>query len=126
MIVLDTTALLFWTLDPDRLSVKAKETIDLADRLIISSISVWEIGLKVYHGKLQIPLPIRHYAQRLQIIASLEIRDVDVAIWLANLALDWPRRDPADPTIVATAQLLGCPLVTSDRVIAAFYEDAVW
>jgi PIN domain nuclease of toxin-antitoxin system len=126
MIVLDTSALLYWTLDPNRLSVKAKETIDLADRLVISSISVWEIGLKVYHGKLQIPLPIRHYAERLQILDRLEIRDVDVTIWLANLALEWPHRDPADRTIVATAQLLDCPLVTSDRVIAAFYEDAVW
>ena len=126
MIVLDTSALLYWTLDPDRLSVKARETIDLADRLVISSISVWEIGLKVYRGKLQIPMSIGHYAESLQILDRLDIRDVDVTVWLANLDLEWHHRDPADRTIVATAQLLGCPLVTSDRVIASFYENAVW
>ncbi len=126
MIVLDTSALLYWTLDPDRLSVKARETIDLADRLVISSISVWEIGLKVHRGRLQIPLSIGHYAESLQLLDRLDIRDVDVTVWLANLALEWHHRDPADRTIVATAQLLGCPLVTSDRVIASFYENAVW
>jgi PIN domain nuclease of toxin-antitoxin system len=126
MIVLDTSALIYWTLDPDRLSGKAKEAIDGDYKMAINSISVWEIGLKVKHGKLQLPLSIAKYADKLQHLDRLEIIDVDVSIWLENLALEWEHRDPADRTIVATAQLLGCPLVTSDRAIASFYKDTIW
>ena len=126
MIVLDTSALLFWTLDPDRLSERAAKTILEADSIVISSISIWEIGLKVKRGKLQIPISIDRFADRLQHLDGLEIRDVDVPTWLQNLALRWEHRDPADRTIVATAQQLGCPLVTSDREIASFYDSIIW
>lgn len=126
MIVLDTSALLFWTLDPDRLSERAARTILEADSIVISSISIWEIGLKVKRGKLQIPLSIDRYADRLQRLERLEIRDVDVLTWLQNLALRWEHRDPADRTVVATAQQLGCPLIASDREIASFYEKTIW
>ena len=126
MIVLDTSALIYWTLDPDHLTENARETIRQADKIVISSMSVWEIGLKVKRLKLVIPIPINHYAERLNRLDRLVIQDVTVNTWLENLALEWDHRDPADRTIVATAQLFGCPLVTSDREIAAFYEDTVW
>jgi len=126
MVVLDTSALLYWTLDPDQLSLTARRTIEQADRLVISSISVWEIALKVKRGKLDIPLSIIDYAERLQRLETLEILPVDVQTWLENLGLDWEHRDPADRTIVAIATRLACPLVTSDRVVADFYRETIW
>ena len=126
MVVLDTSALLYWTLDPDQLSLAARRTIEQADRLVISSISVWEIALKVKRGKLDIPLSIIDYAERLQRLETLEILSLDVQTWLENLDLDWEHRDPADRTIVAIATRLACPLVTSDRVVADFYRETIW
>jgi PIN domain nuclease of toxin-antitoxin system len=126
MIVLDTSALLYWTLDPDQLSANAKKVIEQADQILISSISVWEIGLKVKRKKLVIPLPISEYADRLQRLTSLEILPVDVRTWLDNLDLPWEHRDPADRTIVALATRFGCALVTSDRVMADFYQETIW
>ncbi len=126
MVVLDTSALLYWTLDPDQLSLAARRTIEQTDRLVISSISVWEIALKVKRGKLDIPLSIIDYTERLQRLETLEILPVDVQTWLENLDLDWEHRDPADRTIVAIATRLACPLVTSDRVVADFYRETIW
>jgi PIN domain nuclease of toxin-antitoxin system len=126
MVVLDTSAVLYWTLDPERLSSAARRAIEDADRLVISSISVWEIGLKVKRGRLTIPLSISEYADRLERLGRLEILPVDMRTWLENLALNWGHRDPADRTIVAMARLLGCPLIASDRTIAEFYEETVW
>lgn len=126
MVVLDTSALLFWTLEPTRLSVKAAREVDASDRRLVSSISLWEIGIKVARGKLRLPLPVRDYARRLGTLEAVEILPVDLETWLANLDLPWEHRDPADRTIVATAQLRGCPLVTSDSTILAYYPDAVW
>ncbi len=126
MVVLDTSALLFWTLDPVQLSALANLTIEKADRLIVSSISIWEIALKVKRGKLDLPLSISDYVERLDRLERLEILSVDVRTWLDSLELDWDHRDPADRTIVAIAGRLDCPLVTSDRVISGFYQKTVW
>jgi PIN domain nuclease of toxin-antitoxin system len=126
MVVLDTSALLYWTLDPEQLTSAARQAIEDADRLVVSSISVWEIGLKVKRGKLTIPLSINEYVDRLQRLDRLKIVSVDVRTWLENLDLAWEHRDPADRTIVATARLLGCPLVASNRRVAAFYDETIW
>jgi PIN domain nuclease of toxin-antitoxin system len=126
VIVLDTSALLYWTLDPAQLSPAASDAINHADRILMSSISVWEIGLKVKHQKLEIPLSIEKYADRLQNLDRLEILPVDVQTWLDNLDLPWEHRDPADRTIVALAKRFNCPLVTSDRVIANYYTETLW
>jgi PIN domain nuclease of toxin-antitoxin system len=126
MIVLDTSALLYWTLDPAQLTQSAQQAIDQDERIVISSISVWEIALKVKRGKLKIPLTITDYAERLQKLNGLEILAVDVQNWIENLDLPWEHRDPADRTIVALAKRFDCPLVTSDRVIAYFYSKTIW
>ena len=126
MVVLDTSTLLYWTLDPAQLSIKANQSIDQADQILISSISIWEIALKVKRGRLVIPITITDYTERLQTVETLEIRPVDVQNWLDNIDLPWEHRDPADRTIVALAASLDCPLITSDQVIADYYPKAMW
>ena len=126
MVVLDTSALLFWTLHRERLSEAASVAISEADRMLVSSISIWEIGIKVARGRLSIPLSVSEYAERLERIARVEVIPVDTETWLAGLELAWDHRDPADRTIVATAALNECPLVTSDRAMRNFYSRAVW
>ena len=125
MIVLDTSALIFWTLDRERLS-EAAAAIAEADRILVSSISIWEIGIKVSRGGLSIPLTVQEYADRLIQVDRVELLPVDTATWLKNVELEWAHRDPADRTIVAVALLHSCPLVTSDRAIRGFYPDAIW
>jgi PIN domain nuclease of toxin-antitoxin system len=126
MIVLDTSALIFYTLDPAQLSLKAARTIAQADRILLSSISIWEVGLKVKRGKLVLPMSIGEYVDRLVQLERLEILAVDVQNWLDNLALDWEHRDPADRAIVALARRHDCPLVSSDHTIAAYYSKTIW
>lgn len=125
-LVLDSGALLYWTLDPERLTAPAAEAIAQARQITVSAISIWEIGLKAKQGKLELPLSIHAYVDRLKRLERLQIEAVTVEVWLENLALNWAHRDPADRTIVATAVLAGCPLVSSDRVIQAFYQQTVW
>lgn len=126
MIVLDTSALIRWTSDPDALSTAATRAIGDSKQIIVSSMSIWEIALKMKLGKLALPTSAREFAARLAHVRNVEIVPVDTETWLRNVALDWDHRDPADRTIVATADLRGCPLVTSDRRIRAFYARTVW
>ena len=73
MIVLDTSALVFWTLDRDRLSRTAAQAIADADRIILSSISIWEIGIKAKKEKLFIPISIQEFTDKLEQIDRLDI-----------------------------------------------------
>jgi len=126
MVVLDTSGLIYWTLDPGHLTPAAARAIDSANRILISAISIWEIGIKVKKGRLEIPLELKDYVKRLKTVDKIEIVAVDENMWIANLELDWSHRDPADRTIVATAQWFACPLVTSDAMILAYYPQAIW
>lgn len=126
MIVLDTSALLYWVAGSDMLSALAANAIDDSDQIIISSISLWEIGWKMKQGKLELPVSVREFASRLARVEKVEIAAVDAEIWLRNVELEWEHRDPADRTIVATADLRGCPLLTSDARMRAFYRLARW
>ena len=126
MVVLDTSALIYWTLDQDGLTEAARKAIEDSEKVVASSISVWEIALKVKRSKLEIPLSVADYVDRLQRIKILEILPVDVQTWLDNLDLEWDHRDPADRTIVAVATRLDCLLISSDRVIVDFYPNTVW
>lgn len=126
MVLLDTSALIFWTLDRDRLSNAAAQAIADAGRIALSAISIWEIGIKVKKEQLVIPLSIREFTNRLEQVDRIEILPVCGRTWIRNVELDWDHRDPADRTIVATARLNACPIVTSDEVIRAYYSQTVW
>jgi len=128
MVVLDTCALLWWTLSPSSLSPTAARTCEKiqSEGAFISSISIWEIGIKQQRGKLDLAGSLRSYVDRLHALGSIEIIPVDENIWLQNLDLDWENRDPADRTIVATAMLKNLPIVTKDQVISDFYEQVIW
>ena len=126
IVLLDTSALLFYAADPGRLTPKASEAIDSADKLMVSSISFWEIGLKHKTGKLELPLDLEPFVERLSYAREIQILPVDLQIWMGNIHLDWSHRDPADRTIVATAQLISVPIITSDKRIQDFYPSTIW
>jgi PIN domain nuclease of toxin-antitoxin system len=127
-IVLDTSAVLRWTLQPDALSAEARRAIAdslAADVCYMSTISFWEIALKSRQGRLSIGLPIAEYVSRVARISGLSVLPVDTATWIHNVHLDWAHRDPADRTIVAIATMRRASIVTSDREIATFYRDTI-
>jgi PIN domain nuclease of toxin-antitoxin system len=129
VICLDTHALLWWALDPEQLSAHAAEVLADMERRggCVSSISIWELGVKVQRGKLELGMGIDELARRIKESACVELVPVDTTVWLKSLALPWDHRDPADRVIVATALLRGVPLLTKDAVMRGFAGVAcVW
>jgi len=85
-----------------------------------SAISIWELGVKIQRGKLELGISIEEFARRIQKSGIIELVPVDTATWLRSLALAWDHRDPADRVIVATAILQDVPLLTADAEIHRF------
>lgn len=125
-LLLDTSALLFWTLSPERLSAPATRAIGEAEARLISVVSLWEVALKHRKGALELPLPSREYVARLETAEKVEIVPLEQRVAVAGALLEWDHRDPADRWIVALAQQRNCAIVTSDERIRAFHKNTVW
>jgi PIN domain nuclease of toxin-antitoxin system len=129
MIVLDTHALLWWALDPERLSDAACTTLAEMERHggYASAISIWEIATKVKRAKLELPFSVEELVRRIEKGAIVELLAVDTTTWLRSVSLPWEHRDPADRVIVATALSRGVPLLTKDAAMHSYPEiRCIW
>ena len=128
-IVLDTCALIWWSLDPDKLSALAKQTCDQMDKDkcgLVSSISLWEVAVKTKNKKLDLGVALDTYLAALKRSDVVQIVLVNENTWIESVRLEWSHRDPADRVIVALAQSYQASLMTSDEKIRNFYSDVVW
>lgn len=127
-LVLDTCALLYWTLEPTRLSAAASaalERLGRGERLVLSSASIWEIALKHRAGRLDLGTTPEDYLRRLRRL-PVDIEPVSADLWLTSVGLDWEHRDPVDRLVVALAAERGASLLTSDDKIRAWYAGSLW
>ncbi len=123
---LDTCALLWHLFEPEKLSPKAFQAIEKSKELRISSISIWEIGVKLKNKSLSLPLKLEALSELCHQASNLILSPVDDRLWIQSLQLDWKHKDPADRVIVAEAKLNQASLVTSDKIIRAFYKKCIW
>ncbi|MFM8006829.1 MAG: PIN domain nuclease, partial [Dolichospermum sp.] len=68
-LVLDTCALIWWSLDPEQLSLlaqKACEQMEKDKNGLVASISIWEIAIKIKNKKLDLGISLEIYIKRLQ------------------------------------------------------------
>jgi PIN domain nuclease of toxin-antitoxin system len=91
------------------------------DGLGLSIISVWEVAKKHQHGKLELDRPLTEWIAVALKFPNVELLPLTREIVLDATALpDGFRSDPADEIIVATARVLGLPLLTADEKLCAY------
>ena len=126
MIIMDTCALLWQSFEPEKLSAKASKAIDSSQEILLSSISIWEVGIKLKSKKLSIPLKLSNYVERVKKVDRVRIIPADETTWVDSIDLAWDHTDPADRVIVATAKRLAIPIVTADKEMKKFYKKVIW
>ena len=123
MITLDTQAWVWWINDSSRLSETQRQAIsgNESDTIGVSVISCWEIAKLYEYGRLGLPSEISEWFNMALAYPGISLLNLtpEIAIESTRLPGDF-HRDPFDQMIVATARLLGCPLITTDREILRY------
>jgi PIN domain nuclease of toxin-antitoxin system len=120
-LLLDTQAYLWHVTDSQNLSQKAKELILNAESIHISTVSLWEVALKVRLGKLNANLDRSIATMELSGFHELPVFSRHAA-HVARLPLH--HGDPFDRMLIAQAIAEDLYLVTSDRHLSQ-YSDLV-
>lgn len=119
--VLDTHVLVWWVTDPDRLTPAMRAALDGAsaeDPLIVPDICLWEIATLVSLGRLRPQISLGEWLRRAVAPPLVTTQRITPEIAAEVAALpDTFHRDPGDRLIVATARVLGLPLLTMDARI---------
>ncbi len=125
MIILDTHTLIWWIDSPEKLSKKARKIIEKEKskekNILVSSISVFEIYLLIKKDKLTLANPPDLWLEKIETLPSVSFIPVNNEIAAESVKLtDFSHKDPADRMIVATAQIMGATLITSDKKIRSY------
>jgi PIN domain nuclease of toxin-antitoxin system len=125
--LLDTPALLWWLIDSDRLSARARSLIaDPATDLIWSAASSLELAIQFELGRITLPEPPRSLIPRVLRENGILPLEVTHAHALALGDLPPHHHDPFDRLLVAQAQLERLAVVSADGIFAAYGVERVW
>ncbi len=126
-LLLDTHVLLWWLVDSQRLSARARALIaDQRSQLFWSAASSWELAVKSALGRIQFQTPFRTVIPDVlqkQGIASLPVEQSH-AFQVAGLPL--LHRDPFDRMLVAQCQVEKLGLLSADSQLAEYEVDVLW
>lgn len=129
MIVLDTHAWIWLVDKPDLLGGAAEREIERADRIIVSTISCFEVARLASRGRLRLDRDPGAWIARASVEAVAHQEPVSSEIAVRAALLDQERfpGDPHDRIIYSTAVQHRAKLITRDAAITRFDpERAVW
>ncbi len=113
--LLDTCALIWLAMGGGRLSERAKQEIEEATAVYVSSISAFEIAYASARGRLELPCDAERWYYEVLDRHSLTEIPLSGKIAIASTKLPMVHKDPCDRFIIATAQLEDLTIVTADR-----------
>ncbi|MGK7886098.1 MAG: type II toxin-antitoxin system VapC family toxin [Crocosphaera sp.] len=119
-LLLDTHCWLWALSEPEKLNSQASDLIsDSANKIYLSTASIWELGIKAKLGKIQLPEPFETFVpNRLQVFQTIPLPiTASHAITAATLPLH--HKDPFDRMIIAQGQSENLAILSNDN---AFHD----
>lgn len=120
-LLLDTHVLL-WLIDGNpllgKLAVKAIDSTSREDRLLMSAITAWEIGMLARKKRITLHRDTLEWVYAALALPGIRLAPLAVEIAVGSNELPFEMHaDPADRILVATARHLGATLVTADQAL---------
>lgn len=99
-------------------SVRKLDDARKEDGLLVSAISVWEIGILHAKGRVQLSAPLRDWVNNALAPAGISLLPLDAETASESTLLPGePHGDPADRFLIAAARIKGVILATRDENI---------
>lgn len=128
-LLLDTHALLWYTLSDPQLSATAAASIlDPANEILVSPASFWEIAIKTSIGKLTLHQPYQDYVDVCMNTYQFMVLSIELPHLVGVAALPYPttHKDPFDRLLVAQALVENVPLISADPALDAYGLRRLW
>jgi PIN domain nuclease of toxin-antitoxin system len=121
LLLVDTHTLIWMVEEAPRLGAQTAEALNRAgweNRIAVSAITPWEIGLVVSKGRLQLGADVMEWIREALAKPGVQLAPLTPEIAVASTRLPFEMHaDPADRILVATARHLGATLVTADKAL---------
>ncbi len=121
LLLVDTHTLIWMVEEAPRLGVRSAKALNKAgweNRIAVSAITPWEIGLLVSKGRLQLGADVMQWIRTALAKPGVQLAPLEPEIAVASTRLPLEMHaDPADRILVATARHLGATLVTADEAL---------
>ena len=124
--LLDTHVLIWLAENSSKLPYEIKELVKHPTNVIaVSSVSLWEIAIKMKLGKLDIDVTLD------ELLAAVENSDFEIlqieSSYLRSLStLPFLHKDPFDRLLIATAVADGLTIITADENIQKYDINWTW
>src|SRR5439155_11897462 len=120
-ILLDTHIWIWMTMNPERLSKRARRLIeDEQNDLLLSAASAWEISIKWVLGKLTLPSTPAHFVPEQLAITKTYPLAIQHSHVLRVAELPRNHNDSFDRVLIAQAQIERIPILTNDPQFKAY------
>jgi len=125
LLLLDTHVWLWFALgDAERLAAPVRKRIVAATHggtLVVSAISVWEIGMLEAKGRIVLGMPCEKWVTTALTLPGLRLIGLEPEIAIASSRLPGEiHGDPADRILAATARARGAVLATADERLVEY------
>ena len=119
-LLLDTHIFLWYVGGDRRLDGKLRKSIEDADAVYLSVVSVWEATIKYSIGKLLLPEPPHPWLSEQRELHRIESLPIDEASVAHLPKLEPHHRDPFDRILICQALERDLQLVTVDPVLSKY------
>ncbi len=113
--------------DDPNLSPRATTTfLDSDNTLYLSMASAWEMAIKSSLNKLKLPLPVDQYIVTRTQTHGITLLDITIQHMAVVENLPYHHKDPFDRLLISQCLSEKLPIITNDRMFAAYPIQRVW
>jgi PIN domain nuclease of toxin-antitoxin system len=122
----DTHTFIWLILGDEKLSEQAKNEIENPENdHYLSIASLWEIGIKVKLGKLEILQPFENIINDVT-KNGINILPINFNHLVENMNLDLHHRDPFDRLIISQSKAENMSLLSKDEIFDKYVNNRIW
>ncbi len=119
--------MVWWILEPARLSTSAARAIDSTDIIGFAAISCWEVGMLSRRNRISLGREPRAWLHRIVDARNVSILPITIEVGVRAAELHETLRDPIDCLIAATALTHNAALITKDdRIRTSGVVETIW